>query len=284
LRKANSEIFGITLFILSSLFSLYLALNLYNIPSIENESKGITIIFVLYYIIFIIIFTLIALYIIKKHANIMKSIFLILIIYMIFVVSSIISDIISVNLFEYYLIIALITGFFAYMLIFKNEWYITDAAGFLMIAGAASILGILLKTYIAIALLIVFAVYDYISVYKTKHMITLAKAAVNNEYPLLFLLPSNKNLKMRDLTFENRGESDIIMLGFGDMAIPELFIVSASIYNINHIILFASLTILGAIAALIFLFHFNKKPAPGLPYINTGVIIGFLIALLIIKI
>ncbi len=284
LRKANSEIFGITLFILSSLFSLYLALNLYNIPSIENESKGITIIFVLYYIIFIIIFTLIALYIIKKHANIMKGIFLILIIYMIFVVSSIISDIISVNLFEYYLIIALITGFFAYMLIFKNEWYITDAAGFIMIAGAASILGILLKTYIAIALLIVFAVYDYISVYKTKHMITLAKAAVNNEYPLLFLLPSNKNLKMKDLTFENRGESDIIMLGFGDMAIPELFIVSASIYNINHIILFASLTISGAIAALIFLFHFNKKPAPGLPYINTGVIIGFLIALLIIKI
>ncbi len=284
LKKINSEIFGITLFILSSLFSLYLALNLYGIPGIKAESSGITLVFVLYYIIFMVAFTLIALYIIKKHANVMKGVFLILIIYMVFVVSSIISDIVSVNLIEYYLIIVFITGFFAYMLIFKNEWYITDAAGFIMIAGAASILGILLKTYIALVLLIVFAVYDYISVYKTKHMITLAKAAVNNEYPLLFLLPSNRNLKMKNVTFENRGENDIIMLGFGDMAIPELFIVSASIYNINHIILFASLTIIGAIAALIFLFHFNNKPAPGLPYINTGVIIGFLIALLIIKI
>ena len=60
-------------------------------------------------------FTLIALYIIKKHANVMKGVFLILIIYMVFVVSSIISDIVSVNLIEYYLIIVFITGFFLHI-------------------------------------------------------------------------------------------------------------------------------------------------------------------------
>ena len=171
------------------------------------------------------------------------------------------------------------------MLIFRNEWYITDAAGLIMISGAAGILGILLRPDIATALLVVFALYDYISVYKTKHMVTLAKAAVDNQYPLMFTLPSNRNMKIKDLTFDNRGTHSVIMLGFGDMAIPEILIVSSAIYNPLHIALFALLTLAGAIGALVFLFFFNHgKPAPGLPYINTGVIIGFLIAIAIIRI
>ena len=206
-----------------------------------------------------------------------------MVIYMVFIVSSIISGIVSVNIFEYYSIIAIVTGFISYMVIFKNEWYITDTAGIIMISGAAAIIGILLKPYIAIVLLIVFAVYDYISVYKTKHMVTLAKAAVDNSFPLMFALPNNKGMKMKDLTFDNRGESDVLMLGFGDMAIPEMLIVSSSIFYINHILLFATFTIGGAVIALYLLFFTNKnKPAPGLPYINTGVILGFLAALLII--
>ncbi len=284
-QKINSELFGITLFVVSALFAIYISYNLYAIPEIADESSGISFLFVLYYIIFIVIFTAIALYVVKKHANIMKMVFMILVLYMIFLVSSIIAGILAVNLIEYYLIIGIITVFFAYMLIFRNEWYITDAAGVIMIAGAAGILGILLKPYIAITLLVVFAVYDYISVYKTKHMVTLARAAVDNQFPLMFMLPSSKNLRMRELTFENRGEHEIIMLGFGDMAIPEILIVSSFIYNPLHSILFALLTLAGAITALVFLFFFNKgKPAPGLPFINTGAIIGFLLAFSIIMI
>ena len=282
-QKINSELFGIMLFLISALFAIYISYNLYAVPEIASESRGISFLFVLYYIVFIIIFTAVALYVVKKHANIMKIIFLILVLYMIFLVSSIIAGIVAVNYTEYYLIIGVITAFFAYMLIFRNEWYITDAAGVIMISGAAGILGILLRPYIAITLLVVFAVYDYISVYKTKHMVTLAKAAVDNQFPLMFMLPSSKNLRMKDLTFENRGEHEIIMLGFGDMAIPEILIVSAFIYNPSHSILFAILTLAGAISALIFLFFFNKgKPAPGLPFINTGAILGFLLALSII--
>ncbi len=284
-NKINSEIFGVALFILSSLLSLYLGSNLIGIPGIEEESNQITVIFVLYYIVFIVLFTFIIIYAVKKHAKIMKAVFTVIIIYMIFVVSSIISAVVSTNLIEYYIIIIAMTGIFAYALLFKNEWYVTDAAGFIMIAGAAAILGILLKTYIALVLLVVFAVYDYISVYKTKHMVSLAKAAVDNQFPLMFMLPSDSHLEMNNLKFDNRGSSNVIMLGFGDMAIPEIFIVSASVYNYNHFILFAGLTIAGAIAALLFLFYFNHgKPAPGLPYINSGVIMGFLIALLILKI
>ncbi|WP_337860752.1 presenilin family intramembrane aspartyl protease PSH [Ferroplasma sp.] len=284
-KRINSEFFGIILFIISTAFALFLAFNLYQVPGFAEESNGISFMFVVYYIIIIVVFTVIALYLIKRHANIMKAIFIALVLYMIFLVSSIVAGIVAVNLPEYYAIIAIITGFFAYMLIFRNEWYITDAAGLIMISGASSILGILLRPDIAITLLIVFALYDYIAVYKTKHMVTLAKAAVDNQYPLMFTLPSERNTKIKDMTFENRGEHSVIMLGFGDMAIPEILIVSSAIYYPLHIILFAGLTLAGAIAALIFLFFFNNgKPAPGLPYINTGVIAGFLIALVVLMI
>ena len=284
-KKINSEIFGIALFLISTLFALFISFYLQAVPEIADESSGISFVFVLYYIIFIVIFTAAALYIVKKHAGVMKIVFLILVLYMIFLVASIIAGIVAVYLTEYYLIIGVITVFFAYMLIFRNEWYVTDAAGVIMISGAAGILGILLRPEIAITLLVVFAVYDYIAVYKTKHMVTLARAAVDNQFPLMFMLPSSKNLKMKDLTFENRGDQSIIMLGFGDMAIPEILIVSSFIYNPSHSILFAVLTLAGAIGALIFLFFSSRgKPAPGLPFINTGAIIGFLVAFSIIMI
>lgn len=284
-KKINSELFGIALFLISTAFALYLSFNLYQIPGFAEESNGISFLFVVYYIIIMVAFTAIALLIIKRHANVMKAIFLILVLYMIFLVSSIVAGIVAINLTEYYAIIAIVTVSFGYMLIFRNEWYITDAAGVIMISGAAGILGILLRPDIAIALLIVFAIYDYISVYKTKHMVTLAKAAVDNQYPLMFTLPSGRNVKIREMTFENRGEQQVIMLGFGDMAIPEILIVSSAIYNPLHSVLFAVLTLAGAITALIFLFFFNHgKPAPGLPYINSGVIAGFLVALAVILI
>ena len=284
-QRINSELFGILLFIVSTAFALYLAFNLDQVSGIAAESNGISFIFVIYYIVFIVIFTAAALYIIKKHAKVMKAVFIVLLLYMIFLVSSIVAGIVAVNLPEYYAIIAIVTGFFAYMLIFRNEWYITDAAGLIMISGAAAILGILLRPYIAITLLVVFAVYDYISVYKTKHMVTLAKAAVDNQYPLMFTLPSQGGMKIKDLTFDNRGTHSVIMLGFGDMAIPELLIISSAIYNPLHVALFIALTLAGALCALGFLFFFNHgKPAPGLPYINTGVIIGFLIAFAVVSI
>jgi presenilin-like A22 family membrane protease len=284
-HRINSELFGILLFVASTAFALYLAFNLDQVSDIAAESSGVSFLFIIYYIIFIIIFTAAALYIIKKHAQVMKAIFLVLVLYMIFLVSSIVAGIVSVNYPEYYAIIAIVTGFFAYMLIFKNEWYVTDAAGLIMISGAAAILGILLKPYIAITLLVVFAVYDYISVYKTKHMVTLAKAAIDNQFPLMFTLPSERGMTINGLTFENRETHSVIMLGFGDMAIPELLIVSSAIYNPLHIVLFIALTLAGALSALGFLFFSNHgKPAPGLPYINTGVILGFLIAFAIVTI
>ena len=94
-QRINSELFGIILFVLSTVFALYLSFNLDQVPGIAQESKGISFLFVIYYIVFIVIFTAAALYMIKRHAQVMKAIFIVLILYMIFLVSSIIAGIVS---------------------------------------------------------------------------------------------------------------------------------------------------------------------------------------------
>ena len=75
-QRINSELFGIILFVLSTAFALYLSFNLNQVPGIAQESKGISFLFVIYYIVFIVIFTAAALYIIKRHAQVMKAIFI----------------------------------------------------------------------------------------------------------------------------------------------------------------------------------------------------------------
>ncbi|AAT43331.1 presenilin family intramembrane aspartyl protease PSH [Picrophilus oshimae] len=281
LRRIRSEISIIIMFILSSLFSLYISSNLIvSNPSLKGSGDAMAPVYIIYYLIAVIAFTVLILFLIKRYAKAIKYIFVLLIIYMIFFVSAIIAGIVSTSLIEYFSIILFITGLFAYLLIFHNEWYIMDAAGFLMVSGAAAVFGTFLNPYYAMVLLIAFAIYDYVSVYKTKHMVTLARAAVDNSYPLLFVMPSKSGLKLQNLTFDNRGENNVLMLGFGDMAIPEILIVSSYIFDQR--LIFIILPLAGAIMALIVLFFFNNgKPAPGLPYINTGVIAGFLLSLLI---
>lgn len=72
----------------------------------------------------------------------------------------------------------------------------------------------------------------------------------------------------------------MLMLGFGgDVALPSILVVSSAVYGISHPLPFIGLPLAGALAGMAFLFFFNKnRPAPGLPYINTGAILGFLIA------
>ena len=55
--------------------------------------------------------------------------------------------------------------------------------GILIGAGVASIFGVSLDILPVIILLILLAVYDAISVYKTKHMITLAEGVIGSENP-----------------------------------------------------------------------------------------------------
>ncbi len=69
------------------------------------------------------------------------------------------------------------------------EWYVIDAAGVLMGAGAAGLFGISFGLLPAILLLTVLAVYDAISVYGTEHMLTLASGVMDLKIPVILVIP-----------------------------------------------------------------------------------------------
>jgi len=69
------------------------------------------------------------------------------------------------------------------------EWYVIDAAGIVMGAGAAGLFGISFGVLPALVLLTVLAVYDAISVYGTEHMLTLASGVMDLKVPIVLVVP-----------------------------------------------------------------------------------------------
>ena len=96
---------------------------------------------------------------------------------------------------------SLVLAILSTVLLYKYpEWYVIDALGILIGAGVAAIFGASLEILPVIILLILLAVYDAISVYKTKHMITLAEGVMDLKTPILFVIP-----KRRDYSFIREG-------------------------------------------------------------------------------
>lgn len=174
---------------------------------------------------------------------------------------------------------ALATG----LLYFYPEWYVIDTLGIFIAGGVASIFGISLGILPVIILLILLAVYDAISVYRTKHMITLAEGVVDLRTPILFVIPKRTSYSYRKegISLES-GERGAFIIGMGDLIMPSIIVVSANVFLTTETI--AGITIpalgamIGSIAGLGSLLFFvaRGKPQAGLPPINTGSIIGFL--------
>ncbi|WP_276300914.1 presenilin family intramembrane aspartyl protease PSH [Halorussus lipolyticus] len=78
------------------------------------------------------------------------------------------------------------------------EWYVIDAAGVLMGAGAAGLFGISFGLLPAILLLSVLAIYDAISVYGTEHMLTLASGVMDLKIPVILVIPLSASYSFLD--------------------------------------------------------------------------------------
>ena len=78
------------------------------------------------------------------------------------------------------------------------DWYVIDAAGVLMGAGAAGLFGISFGLLPAIVLLTVLAVYDAISVYGTEHMLTLASGVMDLKIPVILVIPMTLSYSFLD--------------------------------------------------------------------------------------
>lgn len=201
---------------------------------------------------------------------------------------------ISVAASIYYVLVAFISPLLALiptlaillLLRFYPEWYVIDAFGILVCAGISSLFGVSMTILPALLLLLVLAVYDAISVYKTRHMVSLAEGVISIKAPLLFVVPKSRDYSFRkdqvSVSSQEGGKKGAYFLGLGDAIIPTILVISAnwslpaaSYYGINLPSIGA---MLGTYLGFLFLMTTSRdKPQAGLPFLNSGVILGFLV-------
>ncbi len=185
-----------------------------------------------------------------------------------------------------------------YLLVKFPEWYVVDAIGITTAAGVTAILGISFGTLPAILLLIALAFYDAWAVYRTKHMITLADELTSQRLPILLVIPKKAGYSFRQQKslkeqFDSGEEREAMFVGLGDLIIPGILAVSAFTFSSavgrsflgvlpNGIIAFG--TVLGSLAGFMVLMRYVLKgnPQAGLPLLNGGALLGFIIASLLV--
>ncbi len=167
------------------------------------------------------------------------------------------------------------------------EWYVVDSVGILVSAGATAIFGVSFGVLPALILLVLLAVYDYISVYKTKHMLALADSVVGLRLPIMLVVPKHKDYSFLDerekLTTQvaSGKPREAMFMGLGDIVIPSVMVVIgySGLGNAGA----AIGALLGTFAgfALLMSFVLRGRPHAGLPSLNGGSILGFFVGFLL---
>jgi presenilin-like A22 family membrane protease len=165
------------------------------------------------------------------------------------------------------------------------EWYVIDLCGVIVGAGAIAIFGISLSILLVIILLVVLAVYDAISVYKTKHMIDLADTVMDLKLPVLLVVPKIWNYSLIKETkslkekLKDNEERDAFFMGLGDIVMPGILVV-AVYQNVPNGLPVALSVLAGTLIGFLVLMTFvaKGKPQAGLPLLCGGAILGYLVS------
>ncbi len=178
------------------------------------------------------------------------------------------------------------TGILVVALIKFPEWYIINLCGIIVGVGAIGIFGISLSVFLVIVMLIGLAIYDAISVYKTKHMIDLADAVMDLKLPVMLVVPKTRTYSILKETkglkekLEDKEEREAFFMGLGDIVMPGILVVS-SFYNIpDNGLLIALAVMIGTLVGFAVLMSvvIKGKPQAGLPYLCSGAILGYVIS------
>ncbi len=163
--------------------------------------------------------------------------------------------------------------FVALRIFLRKNNLIKNLASVVASAGAGALIGASLGVTPIILFIILLAIYDYIAVFKTKHMITLAKGVTKKNLSFTYTLPTKQH------NFE---------LGTGDMVIPLTFAVSVlgtqTATGIEKFVI-PSLILIASLIGLILTLHYcslkKDRVLPALPLQTALMIIVFGITKLI---
>ncbi len=182
------------------------------------------------------------------------------------------------------------------LLIVYPEWYVVDTIAMFMGVGAMAMIGISLSILPILVLLTLLAIYDAISVYKTKHMISLADNVMEMRLPVLLVIPKSREYSFRrqeglKKQLDKKKKRGAMFMGLGDIIIPGLLVISTytflpsgSIGGLDKALIVALSTLLGSLIGYTVLMRFVLKgnPQAGLPLLNGGAILGYVTSVLIL--
>lgn len=143
------------------------------------------------------------------------------------------------------------------------------------LAGMGAMLGSRINPVVMIAAMVIFSFYDFIAVYKTKHMIKMAQSMMNSGAIMGLIIPSS----IKEISFDTReikfGDKFFI-IGGGDIVFPLMLTISLIPLGFEKAILMSFFAFLGIILSFfIYSSQKEKKPMPALPPITLCCFAGY---------
>jgi len=172
--------------------------------------------------------------------------------------------------------------------LWNNIWY-KNIIIFLIVGFFSAYIGYSLGVLPIFVLLMLIAIYDYIAVFKTKHMVFLANKIVNQN--TLFVMDYGKSNAKKQIQNpkENNEIKEIepnkrnkLSLGTGDFALPLIAIMTLFAYNIWLGIGAFILCLIGLELTIYLLFSKKHLALPAIPLQAIAILPAYLIYLILI--
>ena len=164
---------------------------------------------------------------------------------------------------------------FSFFKSFRPNFIIHNFTELFLYSGLALLLVPILNVFSAFVLLLGISVYDVYAVYKSKHMIRMAKFQMkSNSFAGISVprkIPKKGFLKSGALNFS---KENFAIVGGGDVAFPLFF---AGAVLAAHGLAAAFAVSFFAVLGLAFLFYISKRKKfyPAMPFISAGCFIGY---------
>ena len=146
-------------------------------------------------------------------------------------------------------------------------------------AGIGSTLGLNFSPFSVVIILALLSLYDFIAVFKTKHMVKMASSMIESGVVMGLIIPKNLRNFFKRFKQLKKGK-DFFLVGGGDIVLPLMLVSSMYWLSYKAMIIGAIFTSCGALFTFIlFYFQAQRKPLPALPTISFFSILGYLIYL-----
>ncbi|MBW2983616.1 hypothetical protein KY361_00700 [Candidatus Woesearchaeota archaeon] len=191
--------------------------------------------------------------------------------------------------------IAAIVGFvFAGLKVLRPTVVIHNLTEVFVYGGLAAIFVPIMNLFAAAMLLVLISIYDMYAVWKSKHMVKLAKFVSSSKLFAGLAIPYKKPKKGKMVKVKEkakgilkRGKVRVAILGGGDIGFPLLFsgVVMKTLILDSYLVGFLKTLIVSVFAsiALLWLLIKGKKEHfyPAMPFLSAGCFLGYAVVLLV---